>query len=138
NYIPPAYPPPYYEDPGLIRNIPQPSLPRRAGSEFHSGVMTKLEKMFYHDVHPPTYYGIKILSRMRPSLSVPKTKEFIDENPMEVRLLDDVEPTYYGGYPYGSYSYGGYPYGYTNPVGTGSPWAIGGGLVGNVISFLVG
>ncbi|KAK6055695.1 hypothetical protein COOONC_06800 [Cooperia oncophora] len=89
NYIPPAYPPPYYSDP--------------VGSYYYS-------------------------DPMRPALSVPKTKEFLDENPREA-FARRVKRQYY---------YGGYPYGYSNPVGTGSPWANGGGLVGNVISFLVG
>ncbi|EPB68881.1 hypothetical protein ANCCEY_12018 [Ancylostoma ceylanicum] len=43
-------------------------------------------------------------------------------------------PYYQGSYPY---YYGGYP-GYYNPIGTGSAWAAGGGLVGNTLSFLVG
>ncbi|KIH57564.1 hypothetical protein ANCDUO_12243 [Ancylostoma duodenale] len=35
------------------------------------------------------------------------------------------------------YYYGGYP-AYYNPIGTGSAWAAGGGLIGNTLSFLVG
>ncbi|CAJ0592081.1 unnamed protein product [Cylicocyclus nassatus] len=42
----------------------------------------------------------------------------------------------YGGY--GGYGFGGYPLYGSMMYGTGSPWAAGGGLVGNALSFLVG
>uniref|UniRef100_A0A7I4YQV0 Conserved secreted protein n=1 Tax=Haemonchus contortus TaxID=6289 RepID=A0A7I4YQV0_HAECO len=74
--------------------------------------------------YPPPYYS----DPMRPKLSVAKTREFLEGNSMEA-FARRVKRQYY---------YGGYPYGYSNPVGTGSAWANGGGVVGNVISFLVG
>ncbi|XGW01263.1 hypothetical protein V3C99_013877 [Haemonchus contortus] len=49
-----------------------------------------------------------------------------------------IPPPYPPPYYSDPYYYGGYPYGYSNPVGTGSAWANGGGVVGNVLSFLVG
>ncbi|VDN23082.1 unnamed protein product [Cylicostephanus goldi] len=58
-------------------------------------------------------------------------------------------PGYYNPYnSFGNYYYPSYPgfynsyyypsYSYFNPLGTGSLWAAGGGLLGNTLSFFIG
>ncbi|KAK5983521.1 hypothetical protein GCK32_001136 [Trichostrongylus colubriformis] len=81
---------------------------------------------YYPSAYPPPYYVDS-----RPTLSFPKSKDLVNDDAMGPFVRRVKRQYYYGGY-------GGYPYGYSNPVGTGSPWALGGGLIGNTISFLVG